>query len=131
MPLRVHEGISPALGCGKALDQDPMALHRYTPDRAALLDGVADLVLSGLVIPTHAEDWHGQLRSAAHDFRRLAPTHPNVMLLLVTRPLATPLGLRPLGTSRPLEQILELLIGVGFAPTRALHVVARRAEIPG
>lgn len=108
-----------------------MALHRYTADRAALLDGVADLVLSGLVIPTHAEDWHGQLRSAAHDFRRLALTHPNVVLLLVTRPLARPLGLRPLGTSRPLEQILELLTGAGFAPTRALHVVTRRAEIPG
>ena len=82
-----------------------MALHRYTADRAALLDGVADLVLSGLVIPTYAEDWHGQLRSAAHDSRRLALTHPNVVLLLVTRPLATPLGLRPVGTSRPLEQI--------------------------
>jgi hypothetical protein len=36
--------------------------------------------------------------------------------------LATPLGLRPLGTLRPLEQILDLLISAGFAPTRALHV---------
>jgi hypothetical protein len=42
--------------------------------------------------------------------------------LLVTRPLSTPLGLRPLGTLRPLEQILSLLIDAGFAPEDALHV---------
>lgn len=42
--------------------------------------------------------------------------------LLVTRTLSTPLGLRPLGTLRPLEQILSLLIDAGFAPADALHV---------
>jgi hypothetical protein len=42
--------------------------------------------------------------------------------LLVTRPLSTPLGLRPLGTLRPLEQILSLLISAGFGPSDALHV---------
>jgi AcrR family transcriptional regulator len=107
---------------GQVLDRDPMALYRYAPSRAALLDGVAELVMSGLVIPPHTEDWREPLRSAAHDFRRLALAHPNVVPLLVTRPLATPLGLRPLGTLRPLEQVLELLIAAGFAPTRALHV---------
>ena len=52
----------------------------------------------------------------------LALRHPNVVPLLVTRPLSTPLGLRPLGTLRPLEQILSLLIDAGFAPVDALHV---------
>lgn len=42
--------------------------------------------------------------------------------LLVTRPLSTPLGLRPLGTLRPLEQFLSLLIDAGFAAEDALHV---------
>jgi AcrR family transcriptional regulator len=107
---------------GQALDRDPMALYRYASNRAALLDGVAELVLKGLVIAIDAGDWRVRLRSAAHDFRRLALEHPNVVPLLVTRPLATPLGLRPLGTLRPLEQILDLLIAAGFAPSRALHV---------
>ncbi len=35
------------------------------------------------------------LRAVAHDFRDLALAHPHVVPLLVTRPLATPLGLRP------------------------------------
>lgn len=40
----------------------------------------------------------------------------------MTRPLATPLALRPLGTLRQLEAILELLIRAGFSGVDALHV---------
>lgn len=47
---------------------------------------------------------------------------PTSFPLLVTRPLSTPLGLRPLGTSLPLEQILSLLIDADFSPADALHV---------
>jgi hypothetical protein len=36
--------------------------------------------------------------------------------------LATPLGLRPLGTLRPLEDILVLLTGAGFSGPKALHI---------
>ncbi len=44
------------------------------------------------------------------------------MPLLVTRPLATPLGLRPRGTLRPLEDILALLTRAGFTGPDALHI---------
>lgn len=106
---------------GQALDRDPMALYRYAENRAALLDGVAETVLAQLVIPADGTGWEIQLRTAGHDFRRLALAHPNVVPLIVARPLATPLGLRPVGTLRPLEQILALLVGAGFAPDEALH----------
>ena len=39
----------------------------------------------------------------------------------MTRPLATPLALRPLGTLRPLEGVLDLLVGAGFTARDALH----------
>lgn len=107
---------------GQELGRDPMALYRYAETRAALLDGVAELVMCQLVIPPLVTDWQAQLRSTAHDFRRLALAHPNVVPLLVTRPLATPLGLRPLGTLRPLEQLLSLLTTAGFTPVRALQI---------
>jgi hypothetical protein len=42
--------------------------------------------------------------------------------LIVTRPLATPLGLRPAGTLRPLEDILALLTRAGFSGPDALHI---------
>jgi AcrR family transcriptional regulator len=107
---------------GQELGRDPMSLYRYAANRAALLDGVSEMVLNELAIFPDDPDWQAQLRKIAHDLRLLALRHPNVVPLLVTRPLSTPLGLRPLGTLRPLEQILALLIEAGFAPTAALHV---------
>jgi AcrR family transcriptional regulator len=107
---------------GTELGRDPMGLYRYAKNRADLLDGITELVLDQLVIPTDGSDWQEQLRRTAHDFRRLALEHPHVVPLLVTRPLSTPLGLRPLGTLRPLESILALLVRAGFAPADALHV---------
>ncbi|MDF9750451.1 TetR/AcrR family transcriptional regulator C-terminal domain-containing protein [Arthrobacter sp. ES3-54] len=107
---------------GQELGRDPMGLYRYAENRAALLDGVSELVLNELAIFPDDPDWQAQLRRIAHDLREIALRHPNVVPLLVTRPLSTPLGLRPLGTLRPLEQILSLLIDAGFAPADALHV---------
>lgn len=107
---------------GQELGRDPMALYRYTPNREALLDGVVEHVLDELDVPTDGSDWLAELRHFAHDFRTLAMAHPHVVPLLVTRPPMTPLGLRPLGTLRPLERILELLTNAGFPPADALHV---------
>lgn len=107
---------------GQALGRDPMTLYRHAANKAALLDGVAEVVLEQLSVDTTDPDWAGQLRTIARDFRQLTLAHPNVVPLLVTRPLATPLGLRPLGTLRPLEEILELLTRAGFTGPDALHI---------
>jgi len=82
----------------RALGRDPMSLYRHTADKAAVLDGLAELVLAELVL-----------------------AHPNVVPLLVTQPLTTPLSLRPLSTLRPLEDFLELLIKAGFSAPVALR----------
>lgn len=107
---------------GQALGRDPMALYRHAANKAALLDGVAELVLDQLTVDTTDDDWAGELRAVAHAYRNLALTHPNVVPLLVTRPLATPLALRPLGTLRPLEAVLDLLTRAGFTDIDALHI---------
>jgi AcrR family transcriptional regulator len=107
---------------GRALDRDPMALYRHAATKAELLDSVAEAVLADLSVDTTDEDWAAQLRTVARQFRALALAHPNVVPLLVTRPLATPIAMRPLGTLRPLEAILELLIRAGFTEVEALHV---------
>jgi AcrR family transcriptional regulator len=107
---------------GQELGRDAMALYRHAPDRAALLDGIVGLVLDELDIPEDGQDWRTQLSRTAHDFRRLGLAHPHVVSLIVTRPLSTPLGLRPLGTLRPLERVLRVLTDAGFSAAVALRV---------
>ncbi|HEX4559324.1 MAG TPA: TetR/AcrR family transcriptional regulator C-terminal domain-containing protein [Mycobacterium sp.] len=105
-----------------AVGRDPTVVYRHVPNKAAVLDGVVEIVLAQLAVDTADADWAAQLRIVAHEFRRLALTHPNVVPLMVTRPLATPLGQRPPGMLRPLEDILTLLTSAGFAGADALHI---------
>jgi len=105
-----------------ALRRDPMIVYRHAANKAALFDGVAEIVLAQLKVDSADPDWAGQLRAVARDYRRLALAHPRVVPLLVTRPLATPLALRPPGTLRPLEDILALLTRAGFSGPDALHI---------
>ena len=104
-----------------ALSRDPVMLYRHVHNKAAVLDGVVEIVLAQLVVDKTDPDWAAQLRTVAHNFRQLA-THPKVVPLLVTRPLATPLGQRPPGMLRPLEDVLALLTSAGFTGQDALHI---------
>ena len=105
-----------------AVGRDPMVIYRHVPNKAAVLDGVAEVVLAQLSVDATASDWMAQLRAVARDFRRLALAHPHAVPLLVTRPLATPLGLRSRAVLRPLEDILALLTRAEFSGAEALHV---------
>src|SRR6478736_8623695 len=123
-------GVKPHLGALRicvtvlrdALGRDPVMLYRHVTNKAAVLDGVAELVLAQLSVDDTDPDWAGQLRIVARAFRQLALAHPNVVPLLVTRPLATPLGQRPPGMLRPLEDVLALLTAAGFSGDDALHI---------
>jgi AcrR family transcriptional regulator len=106
----------------RALGRDPVILYRHAPSKAALLDGVAETVLAQLKVDPADPDWAAQLRTVARRYRALALAHPHVVPLLVTRPLATPLALRPHATLRPLEDILALLTRAGFTGPDALHI---------
>lgn len=105
----------------QSLDREVMALYRYAKNKAALLDGVIELVLGEFTIDPNAEDWANELRQLSREFRRVALAHPHVVPLMVTRPLVVPMGLRPPGTLRPLEDFLQLLVNVGFTASDALH----------
>ncbi len=104
-----------------SLDREVMALYRYAPSKDALLDGVVELVFSELSLDPSAADWRQELRTLAEGFRALALAHPHVVPLLLTRPIAIPLGQRPPGTLRPFEDFLELFIRAGVTPSGALH----------
>ncbi|MGA3221539.1 MAG: TetR/AcrR family transcriptional regulator C-terminal domain-containing protein [Acidimicrobiales bacterium] len=106
----------------RELGRDPMSLYRHAPNKAALLEAVAETVLAELEVDPTDPDWSSQLRKVARHYRGLALAHPNVVPLLVTLPLSTPLALRPPGVLRPLEDIVELLMRAGFSGADALHI---------
>src|SRR6476661_7131952 len=62
-----------------ALGHDPVMLYRHVANKAAVLDGVAELVLAQLSVDDTDPDWAGQLRTVARAFRQLALEHPNVV----------------------------------------------------
>src|SRR6478609_2161271 len=55
-----------------ALGHDPVMLYRHVANKAAVLDGVAELVLAQLSVDSTDPDWAGQLRIVARAFRQLA-----------------------------------------------------------
>ncbi|MGA8254719.1 MAG: TetR family transcriptional regulator, partial [Mycobacterium sp.] len=63
----------------EAVGRDPVMLYRHVPNKAAVLDGVAEMVLAQLSVDSTDPDWAGQLRTVARGFRQLALTHPNVV----------------------------------------------------
>ena len=105
---------------GQELGRDPMAFYRYAGNKKALLDGITELLLGELTIDPMDPDWMGQLRKSAREFRLMAIAHPNMVPLLVTHPLVTPLALRAPSTLRPLEDSLELLTKAGLTDIEAL-----------
>ncbi len=104
------------------------AAAHFRPLRAAARRAMSASTTSGsrmqsqLKVDPADPDWAGQLRAVARNYRTLALAHPHVLPLLVTRPLATPLALRPPGTLRPLEDVLALLTRAGFSSPDALHI---------
>ena len=106
----------------EAVGRDPMVIYRHVPNKAAVLDGVAEVVFAELSVDAAAADWVSEVRRVARKFRRVALAHPLVVPLLVTRPLSTPLGQRPSAVVRPLEDMLALLTGVGYTVADALHI---------
>ncbi|BCK58215.1 TetR family transcriptional regulator [Nocardia wallacei] len=106
----------------EAVGRDPMVIYRHVPNKAAVIDGVAEVVFTELSVDAAASDWVAEVRRVAREFRRVALAHPRAVPLLVTRPLATPLGQRPPATVRLLEDMLALLTRVGYTEVDALHI---------
>ena len=48
-----------------ALNRDPMIIYRHAPNKAALLDGVAETVLAQLKVDPADPDWAAQFRAIA------------------------------------------------------------------
>ena len=101
---------------GQALGVEAMALYYYVPNKAAVLDGLVELLLSELEIPgPEVGDWRERIRRISRSYRRIAHAHPHAFPLAVTRSYNTP------ATLRQVEATLQIFHEAGFDAATALH----------
>jgi len=72
----------------------PMALYRHVANKADLLDGVVESLLTEFPLPEAGSPWPARLRELGRYVRQTAQRHPAVFPLLLSRPAATPVALR-------------------------------------
>jgi AcrR family transcriptional regulator len=72
----------------------PMALYRHVANKADLLDGVVESLLTEFPLPEQATSWQARLRALGRSVRETAQRHPAVFPLLLSRPATTPVALR-------------------------------------
>lgn len=100
------------LGCGV------MSLYSYVPSKAALLDAVAEVVMSGIeCTPIPDESWAERVRVQARAFRQCARDHPLCTMIAVGRPATSVAQLRAL------EHALETLREAGLSGEESIRLM--------
>ncbi|MGH2781313.1 MAG: TetR/AcrR family transcriptional regulator [Gaiellaceae bacterium] len=103
---------------GKRLGVDPMSPYNHVPGKAALRQGLAELLWAELERSTAVdEDWRGSMRAFAAAVRRLAREHPNAYPLLLTGTVSPAPGLRLFAAQ------LDVLQAAGFDESRAAEIL--------
>jgi AcrR family transcriptional regulator len=100
------------LGCGV------VSLYHHVPSRSALLDGVADAVMSGIAATSvPGTDWQEQVRAQASAFRQITRAHPRCAMVVISRPASSA------AIVRPAEDALATLRAAGFGRAEAVRIV--------
>lgn len=100
------------------MDVGTMSLYHHVPNKAALLEAVAERVATSLEESLiHEGDWRQQARNLATAFRDVALAHPQAVTLLMTHHLSSPAG------SRLVLHCLESLNDAGLEPGTAVQVL--------
>ena len=76
-------------GVAERLGVTPMALYRHVANKADLLDGLVELLLTEFPPPPPGLSWPERLGVLASNIRASARRHPSVFPLLLQRPATT------------------------------------------
>ena len=101
---------------GARLGVEGMALYHHFTGRDDLLGAIADELLAPLDELEPTEDWREACRRFATALRGVAVQRPATFRLIGLQPLDSASALRPV------EQLLEGLVGGGFSPANALAI---------
>jgi TetR/AcrR family transcriptional regulator, tetracycline repressor protein len=110
---------------GRELNVDPMAAYHHVPNKAAIIQGVVEAILSEIPVPGEDEAmaWPDGLRLIGREYRRVVLAHPNALPVVSTQPVLTPAGLRLI------EAAAAILVRGGLTPVQALEAINGGAAI--
>jgi len=99
---------------GQEVGVEAMSLYNHVANKAAILDGLFEIVLAEMPAATKAASWQSALRDNARALRLVLRAHPNTLPLFATRPAVTPASIVHV------EAALDLLRKAGFSADEAL-----------
>jgi len=95
----------------------PMALYKHVMNKAELLDGMVDVIVGDIDLPTPGADWKGAVRQRVLSARTALLRHPWALQVIESRTAASPVVL----------DYMNSLIGIfrtgGFSPDLTHHVM--------
>ena len=95
-----------------------MSLYNHVPNKAALLDGVAEYIMTDMSFAADPDaDWRDQARGLARTFRAIARRYPRSVLVVITRQPRSDVGLAPV------ELALGAVRKAGFTDRTAVRLV--------
>lgn len=95
-----------------------MSLYNHVPSKSALLDAVAETVLSRIEFTDDpSAHWTDRVRMQARAFRRIAREYPRCTMVVVSRDLGSTAGLLPV------ERALATLRDAGFDGGEAVRML--------
>jgi AcrR family transcriptional regulator len=104
---------------GRRLGVEAMSLYNHVANKDDILDGIVDLVVEEIVIPSGATDWRSAMKERAVSARRAFKSHPWASALIDSR-----LGSGP-ARLRYLDAMIGALQGAGFS----LELAARAFSV--
>lgn len=104
---------------GRELGVDPMAAYHHVPNKAAIVQGVVEAILTEIPLPPadSVMPWPDGVRLIGRSYRRALLAHPNALPAASTQPPLTPAGLRLI------EAAANLLVVGGLRPVQALEAI--------
>ncbi len=104
---------------GRELRVDPMAAYHWFPNKPAILQGVAEAILSEIAVPAldAGVPWQQIAMGMGHEYRAALLRHPNALPVASTQPVLTPRGFELI------EWAAAALVGSGLTPGAALEAI--------
>jgi AcrR family transcriptional regulator len=100
---------------GQTLGVEAMSLYRYVANKDDLLDGIVDLVMSEIELPSVEADWEPALRRCAISAHDALVRHPWACNLIMSSTKVRPARLRYM------ESVLGRLREAGFSAEATYH----------